>query len=641
MRPTLYRILALLLLTLCFTQAPLVWSATESGPFPTAPTFAISTLIENLQSPVALVNSGPHLFGIDPLTEKVFRITLAGNTLTNISNKDDLRNALGLALGPDNSLFVSYKARSYPELTHAGTLSKELPPTIVRLSGAGVLQSIVAAGSPLTEPMGSVLAPRYFGSYANQLIVADAAGSIWAIHLQLRKISLVAKGLAHPIDVAFDINETLLVADAERGIVRVAPTGEAYSLVNLNDLGGTPVALAVHKCTGDLYIAVDSGARQVILKLGKRSEALSVFASNFSDLGSEAGIGGLEFSLDGGRLYIGDSGAHKIYQATGFRRCNRAIAILKPTLRAMVVGSRVLQPGGTIEYSVTVNADGNTQADNPTNELEIPIPKNANFVFGSITATSGYARYNAGFNRVEWNGSLTPSGLATITFRVSIADQLTTGASISAQGYAIYDENGDGLNESRTLTDDPITAVKGDPSELPVVLKGDIDGDGKLTLFDLNLLNRFFKKITVFTPAQQAAADVAVPCGRLNSRDYARISVSVQYNRPFVSDCDNAFSRYDVTPDAQSKSEKTRSEGVQQYAFLSFAPRAHQSAKLAVFDAAGHRVFESGWTDDLITWAPSRWTTPGLANGVYFYVLALRDQQGALQQQVGKFVVVK
>ncbi len=640
MRPTLYRILAIFLLTLCFVQAPFVWSATDLSPLPTSPIFAISTLLEGVQSPVALVSSGPHLFGIDPVTEKVFRITLSGNTLTNISKKDDLRNAYGLALGPDNSLFVSYKARSYPELTRAGASYKELPATIEQLSGAGILQSIVASGSPLTEPMGSVLAPRYFGSYAHQLIVADASGGIWAIHLQLRKISLVAKGLTRPIDVAFDINEILLVADAARGIVRVTPTGEIYSLVNLNDLGGTPVAIAVHKCTGDLYIAVDSGARQVLLRLDKRTQALSVFASNFSDLGGDESIGGLEFSPDGGRLYVGDPGVHKIYQATGFRRCNRAIAILKPTMRAMVVGSKVLQPGGTIEYSVTVTADGNTQADNPTSELEIPLPKNTNFIFGSITATSGYARYNSGFNRIEWNGNLIPSGQATVTFRVSISDQLTTGALISAQGYAIYDENGDGLNETRALTDDPVTALKNDPSELPVVLKGDIDGDGKLTLFDLNLLNRFFKKIMTFTPAQQAAADVALPCGRLNSRDYARIGVTVQYNRPFVSDCDNAFSRYDVTPDAQSKFENL-GENVQQYAFLSFSPKASQSAKLTVFDAAGHVVFESDWTDDLITWAPSQRTTPRLANGVYLYTLALRDGQGKIVREVGKFIVVK
>jgi uncharacterized repeat protein (TIGR01451 family) len=605
------------------------------------PGFGISTLTDAIQSPVSLVNSGPHLFGIDPVAGTMFRITLAGNTLTQISDKEDLHNAFGLALGPDASLFVSYKARSYAG-DRLGLQRKELPPSIEQVSGAGIVESVIASGSPLVEPMGTALAPRYFGNFAGHLIVADASGAIWAIQLKQRRLSMVVPSIhfSRPVDVAFDINDSLLVADAIKGILRVTPSGDVARVIGVSDLGGTPVAMAVHKCTGDLYIAIDS-TKQAIVKVDKRTLAVSLFANGFSGLAGGVGIGGLEFSPDGSRLFIGDPGAHKIYRSSGFKRCNRAMTLLKPTMRAAVSGANLLQPGGIIEYSVTLDNDGNTQTDNPGNELEVPIPARTTFVPGSLAATSGYARFNPGSNRIEWNGSLAPMGRAVVTFKALVDQYLVTGTPISAQGYTFYDENGDGTNETHALTDDPGTPVSGDPSELYIVLKGDIDSDGKLTMYDAHLLNRFFRKLVQLTPAQQAAADVAMPCGRLNSRDYARLVVTAQFGRPLQSDCDSVFLRYEIIPDGQPRTDKNTERSLRATA-LEFAPSANQSAQLTVYDITGRTIFSSGWKNELITWTPAEQTERQVPNGVYLYVLAVRHHETeTITRRVGKLAFTR
>jgi len=645
MRPNLGRILGVILL-LCGMSVASAWGspvANLTAAMPALqPGFALSTLVEGIQNPVALVNTGPHLFGIDPATGSVFRVTLAGATVTTISTQDDLKNAYGLALGLDASLFVSVQAQGSRE-DRPGVRQSETPAAIKQLSGAGILQSIVVTGSPLVEPMGAALAPKYFGVFAGQLIVADGSGTIWAVQPKQHRVSLlgISKGLDHPIDVTFDVNDTLLVADATNGILRVLPTGEVSSIANLNNLGGTPVAVAVHRCTGDLYVAVESSTRQAVVKIDKRTQAVSVFASGFGNLGGTAGVGGLEFSPDGSRLFISDPGTHRIYQALGFSRCNRAITLLRPTMSASAVGSNILQPNGVIEYSVSLYNEGNTQSDNPGNELEIPVPAHTSFIFGTLSATSGFARFNPVSNRVEWNGGLLPAGRVTVTFRVQLDGTLPTGKTVANQGYAFFDQNGDGTNEASILSDDAGTPGHGAATVLTVISKGDLDGDGRVTLYDINLLHRFFKKIEPLTPAQLAAADVALPCGKINTRDLARLTVTAQFGRPLQSDCDNAFSRYDIMPDVASTVTSGRAKHAQQFKFLEFALPPTQTGNLNVYETSGRLVYSSGWTGDLIVWAPLALAQPRFGNGVYLYVLTIRDSRGLTVQRAGKFVLVK
>jgi hypothetical protein len=375
------------------------------------------------------------------------------------------------------------------------------------------------------------------------------------------------------------------------------------------------------------------------MKIEKRTGAVRVFASGFGHLGGSVGIGGLEFSPDGSRLYVGDPGAHKIYQIWGFGGCARARTILTSTMRAMPIGTGLVQPGGLIEYRATIENDGATQSDNAGHELEIPIPARTAYVPGTATATAGNVRYNPNTNRIEWNGVLLPAARVTVTFRVKLGDGFSTGALLSNQGHVFYDSDGDGVNETRALTDDPDTALPGDATVLTVVLKGDIDGDGVITAGDLLQLKRFFRRLATLTPAQLAAADVVAPCGRINWRDLSRLTTTVERKVPLQNECDNVFTKYEVVPDASSAESTQDVPRADRSLLRPLGLPASQSAKLAIYDSAGRLVHLRQWTGGPLGWAAGE--RPDLANGLYLYVLWLRDANGGVTQRIGKLARVR
>ncbi|MCK5112328.1 MAG: DUF11 domain-containing protein, partial [Thermoplasmatales archaeon] len=109
-----------------------------------------------------------------------------------------------------------------------------------------------------------------------------------------------------------------------------------------------------------------------------------------------------------------------------------------------------------IEYTTIISNIGvANQSDNSGNEFEDVIPDNTTYVTGSLSTTSGLLEYDAGENKITWNGEIPSESSVALTFQVKVNTGLTNGVIISNQGTVFWDSNENGTNDATELTDDP------------------------------------------------------------------------------------------------------------------------------------------------------------------------------------------
>jgi uncharacterized repeat protein (TIGR01451 family) len=120
------------------------------------------------------------------------------------------------------------------------------------------------------------------------------------------------------------------------------------------------------------------------------------------------------------------------------------------------VNGGVVQCGDILQYDITISNIGTAnQSDNPGHEFEDFIPTNTQYVSGSITATSGTISYDAGMNKIVWDGKILAQSSIALSFKVTVNQGLVNRTKISNQGLVYWDENEDHVNEKTELTDDP------------------------------------------------------------------------------------------------------------------------------------------------------------------------------------------
>jgi len=122
--------------------------------------------------------------------------------------------------------------------------------------------------------------------------------------------------------------------------------------------------------------------------------------------------------------------------------------------------------GSTITYTIVINnSSASAQLDNPGDEFIDVLPAQLTLV--SASATSGTAVATVGTNTVTWNGGIAGDGSVTITITATI-ESGTAGQTVTNQGSASFDSDGNGTNDTTVPTDDPTVGGATDPTSFVV-----------------------------------------------------------------------------------------------------------------------------------------------------------------------------
>jgi hypothetical protein len=87
----------------------------------------------------------------------------------------------------------------------------------------------------------------------------------------------------------------------------------------------------------------------------------------------------------------------------------------------------------------------------------------------SASANSGAAVATVATNTVTWNGSIPAGGSVVITIQALIESNIAPGTTVTNQATINYDADGNGTNESTTVTDDPSQTGGGQATGFVVV----------------------------------------------------------------------------------------------------------------------------------------------------------------------------
>jgi uncharacterized repeat protein (TIGR01451 family) len=152
----------------------------------------------------------------------------------------------------------------------------------------------------------------------------------------------------------------------------------------------------------------------------------------------------------------------------GNNTANAVVTVLSPaTITATKTVSGSFVEGGSITYTVVLhNSSAFDQQDNPGHELTDVLPSQLTLV--SASASAGTAVATVGTNTVTWDGVVPANGSVTITIHATVKAG-TALQTVTNQGTASYDADGNGTNESSTLTDDPAVGGTMDPTSFKVL----------------------------------------------------------------------------------------------------------------------------------------------------------------------------
>ncbi len=168
------------------------------------------------------------------------------------------------------------------------------------------------------------------------------------------------------------------------------------------------------------------------------------------------------------------------------------------------------------------------------------------------------------------------------------------------------------------------------------LIKGDVDGDGLVTISDARLAARFILGLETLTPEQEEAADVAPPLGAIDATDVRYIAqvatglrkleqastVLVPLARPSV-----ALSR-DVTARLRAGTLEVRVAG-----------QGIAETTVRIFSLSGVSVATAQASGAVVRLGEGELV--GLPNGVYLYTVTVLSPDGLWRSDVRKFLLVR
>ena len=122
-------------------------------------------------------------------------------------------------------------------------------------------------------------------------------------------------------------------------------------------------------------------------------------------------------------------------------------------------------PGTGVTYTIVItNGMSHAQGDNAGNEFVDVLP--SQLTLTGVTATSGTGVAAIATNTVTWNGSIPAGGSVTIVISATI--KANASGSVSNQGMALVDGDGNGTNET-TVNTSAVNGTAGSPTTFVVV----------------------------------------------------------------------------------------------------------------------------------------------------------------------------
>lgn len=162
------------------------------------------------------------------------------------------------------------------------------------------------------------------------------------------------------------------------------------------------------------------------------------------------------------------------------------------------------------------------------------------------------------------------------------------------------------------------------------LIKGDVDGDGVVTMSDARLTARFILGLETLTPEQEEAADVAPPIGVIDATDVRFIAQAASGLRRLEQS--NAalapVSTLAVAAKLRAKALEVRV----------FGPEVTQTT-VRVFTLTGRAVATVQVLGPIVRLSESE--LAGLPNGIYLYTVTALGPHGVWQSDIQKFVLVR
>jgi hypothetical protein len=169
------------------------------------------------------------------------------------------------------------------------------------------------------------------------------------------------------------------------------------------------------------------------------------------------------------------------------------------------------------------------------------------------------------------------------------------------------------------------------------LIKGDVDGDGVVTISDARLTARFILGLETLSPEQEEAADVAPPLGVVDATDVRWIAQAATGLRKLEQ---SAAALAPLARSAQPNSAKSVTARMRAGALeVRVGGQGIAQTTVRVFTLTGKAVATvqaSGPTARL-----SEGDLAGLPNGVYLYTVTVLGPDGVWQSEVRKFILVR